>query len=299
MRWSDLPPAARLFRIAHAAWAVVSLVSLGRVWWSACTGRRDRALAASIAWLSLEGVALVIGGGDCPFGPAQARLGDPIPLFELVLPPRAAKAAVPVLTVVSLVGIILALVRSARRQPLSYRPGWRSPQRTGATRVRRLPPQARARSSSPAMRRFSSSMRKLCVAGDEPEAMTAQALRDATRRATGEERGAVEARVERSSCLAVRLGAPAEPVPDARTLRRGVKGHAAVGLRGGLERDVAGQRPGHTVDVGGTPRDHDVGPLHEAFVGILDRDHPDLTLGSKPVRYRVGDYVRVAKQRLV
>jgi hypothetical protein len=117
MSWSDLPPAARSFRIAHVVWAVVSMASLGRVWWSACTGRRDRALAASIAWLAIEGVALVIGRGDCPFGPAQARLGDPIPLFELVLPPRAAKAAIPVLTVVSLMGIVLALVRSAARPP--------------------------------------------------------------------------------------------------------------------------------------------------------------------------------------
>lgn len=114
MSWSDLPPAARGFRIAHTVWAVVSMASLGRVWWSAWTGRRDRMLAASVAWLSLEGVALIIGRGDCPFGPVQARLGDPVPLFQLVLPPRAAKAAVPVMTAVSLAGILLALVRSSR-----------------------------------------------------------------------------------------------------------------------------------------------------------------------------------------
>lgn len=36
---------------------------------------------------------MVIGGGNCPFGPLQRSLGDPVPMFELVLLPKAAKAA--------------------------------------------------------------------------------------------------------------------------------------------------------------------------------------------------------------
>jgi len=112
--WSDLPIAAQAFRVAHAVWAVVSLVSLADIWLSVVTGRHDRRLAASIAWLSLEGIALVKGRGDCPFGPLQTRLGDPVPLFELALPPRAAKAAVPVLAVVSVLGITLAVLRACR-----------------------------------------------------------------------------------------------------------------------------------------------------------------------------------------
>jgi len=95
MTWSDLPSGARAFRIAHVVWSVLSLASLGYIWACALTRRRDRRLWASVAFLSLEGVALVVGRGDCPFGPLQTWLGDPIPLFELVLPPRAAKAAVP------------------------------------------------------------------------------------------------------------------------------------------------------------------------------------------------------------
>jgi hypothetical protein len=41
--------------------------------------------------------------------PLQDRLGDPVPMFELVLPPRAAKAAIPVLAAVASVGLVLAL----------------------------------------------------------------------------------------------------------------------------------------------------------------------------------------------
>ncbi|CAN5755354.1 hypothetical protein BH23CHL8_BH23CHL8_17690 [soil metagenome] len=58
----------------------------------------------------LEGVALFMGRGDCPMGPFQRRLGDPVPLFELVLPPRAAKLAVPVLFALSLAGMAALLV---------------------------------------------------------------------------------------------------------------------------------------------------------------------------------------------
>ncbi len=115
MGWSDLNPAAKAFRVAHAAFAVVSMSSLAYVWLSAVTRRRDRLLAGSLAVLLFEAAALVVGRGDCPFGPAQARLGDPVPLFELVLPPRAAKAAIPVLTVVSVIGMLAAAARGPRR----------------------------------------------------------------------------------------------------------------------------------------------------------------------------------------
>jgi hypothetical protein len=99
---------ATAFRVAHTSLAALDVGALGYVWWSALTRRRGRRLQVSTAVLLVEGVALLIGGGNCPLGPLQRRLGDPTPLFELVLPPRAAKAAVPVLAGVSLVGLLLA-----------------------------------------------------------------------------------------------------------------------------------------------------------------------------------------------
>lgn len=112
--WSELPPRARAFRVAHAAYSVVGLSTLGYIWACVATGRRDRYLAASVAFLSMEGVALIIGRGDCPFGPLQAELGDPDPLFALVLPQRAAKAAVPVLTAAALAGMAGLVIRWPR-----------------------------------------------------------------------------------------------------------------------------------------------------------------------------------------
>jgi len=99
--WSQLGTGARLFRIAHAVWGGLNLAGLAYLAWSAATRRRDGIAFVSAAVLCAEGVALVIGRGDCPFGPFQASLGDPVPMFEWVLPPRAAKAAVPFLSVIT------------------------------------------------------------------------------------------------------------------------------------------------------------------------------------------------------
>lgn len=109
--------AARRFRTLHTVIAVIDLAGLGYVWICAVTRRRDRLVGLSVSALLIEGVALVVGRGNCPLGPLQRKLGDPVPLFELVLPPRAAKAAVPVLAAISLVGLGLIVLRppSAKR----------------------------------------------------------------------------------------------------------------------------------------------------------------------------------------
>ncbi|HEY7936062.1 MAG TPA: hypothetical protein VID26_02925 [Candidatus Limnocylindrales bacterium] len=114
MAWSELTPAAQRFRIVHAAWSIAGLASLGYLWTCALVRRRDPALASGITFLVVEGVALAIGGGDCPMATKQRAWGDPKPFFELVLPPRAAKAAVPLLFGASLVGLIAVALRPPR-----------------------------------------------------------------------------------------------------------------------------------------------------------------------------------------
>ena len=116
-RWEDLGTAARLFRVAHGVWGAFSLAGLAYLWRAASLRRRDRTALASFGLLSAEGVALLIGRGDCPFGPLQARLGDPVPMFEWVLPPRAAKAAIPALTVLSVAIMAGWLIRAGLPLP--------------------------------------------------------------------------------------------------------------------------------------------------------------------------------------
>ena len=108
---ASLGRAARGSRVAHELIAVIDLGGLGSLWTCALTRRRDRLPHFSIKALLVEGVALVVGRGNCPLGPLQRKLGDPVPLFELVLPPRAARAAVPLLAAISAGGLALLAIR--------------------------------------------------------------------------------------------------------------------------------------------------------------------------------------------
>ena len=109
--WRDLPYRALGFRIAHVLWGIVELGALVHVWRSALVRTRGRYLWPSMALLLTQGAALLVGRGNCPFGPFQRRLGDPVPMFELILPPRAAKAAIPALFAVAVAGMVAALLR--------------------------------------------------------------------------------------------------------------------------------------------------------------------------------------------
>lgn len=112
----SLPPAALVFRCAHAGIAAGFLVAIGYVWWCGLTRRRGPRLRAATAALVTEGALVVANRGDCPLGGLQERLGDPDPLFELVLPPRAARLAVPALGAVTACGLALAWRRPDERR---------------------------------------------------------------------------------------------------------------------------------------------------------------------------------------
>jgi hypothetical protein len=112
---SGLGQGAKALRAGHVLIAAVGLSSVAYVWWCAVARRRDRMLGAALVALSVQGIAVVVGRGNCPLGPLQERLGDPTPLFELVLPPRAAKAAFPVLLAVTLGGVIALVARPPKK----------------------------------------------------------------------------------------------------------------------------------------------------------------------------------------
>jgi hypothetical protein len=109
-----LSRAALAFRAFHAAIAIEQLLAIAYVWWCALGGRRDRLLRMAAASLIGEGVLVAANHGDCPLGGLQERLGDPVPLFELVLSPRAAKQAVPTLGAITAAGLALLVVRGRR-----------------------------------------------------------------------------------------------------------------------------------------------------------------------------------------
>jgi hypothetical protein len=117
-----LSPAARAFRVGHGVIAVSFLAAIVHVWWCALTGRRGRGLRVAVVALVAEGAFVTANHGDCPLGPLQERLGDPVPLFELVLAPATARRAVPALGLVTLAGLVLLARRPAAAPNASRRP---------------------------------------------------------------------------------------------------------------------------------------------------------------------------------
>src|SRR5215217_2837810 len=110
-RVRKLSRAALAFRAFHGVIAVEMLLAIAYVWWCALSRRRDRLLRIAVATLIGDGVLVTANRGDCPLGGLQDRLGDPVPLFELVLSPRAAKRAVPTLGAITAAGLVLVAVR--------------------------------------------------------------------------------------------------------------------------------------------------------------------------------------------
>ncbi|MGZ4371894.1 MAG: hypothetical protein ACXVRZ_08840 [Gaiellaceae bacterium] len=99
-------------RTAHGRVSVVFLCSIGLVFFSAWSGHANTLTLAAVAALCVEGLLVVLNGGNCPLGPLLRRLGDETPFFELFLSPRAAKLAVPLLAVVTALGVVLLAVRT-------------------------------------------------------------------------------------------------------------------------------------------------------------------------------------------
>lgn len=99
---------ARAYRAAHVVWGLAQLMALARVWSSALGMPRRGGFWPAAGFLGIQGAGLVAGHGDCPMTSLQHRLGDEVPMFELVLPPRAAKAAIPALAAVAVLGSVLA-----------------------------------------------------------------------------------------------------------------------------------------------------------------------------------------------
>jgi hypothetical protein len=102
---------ALALRAAHAGISFGFLGAIGYVWWCGITRQRGPLLRTAVTALVCEGAAVAANGGDCPLGGLQERAGDPVPLFELVLSPRAAKLAVPTLGGVTALGITLVALR--------------------------------------------------------------------------------------------------------------------------------------------------------------------------------------------
>jgi hypothetical protein len=101
-----------LVRLMHGAITAFFTSCILYVYYAALRRKRGPILYGAIGALVVEGGVVMANGGDCPLGGVHRRYGDDRAFFELLMPQRAAKIAVPVLGAVAVLGIVLSLTRS-------------------------------------------------------------------------------------------------------------------------------------------------------------------------------------------
>ena len=99
-------------RLAHELVSAVFLCCIAIVYLGAWRGEAGVVTIVALAALCAEGVLVLLSRGHCPLGPLFRRLGDDKPFFELLLPPRAAALAVPILGAVTMLGAVVLAVRA-------------------------------------------------------------------------------------------------------------------------------------------------------------------------------------------
>lgn len=100
-----------LIRTVHGLLSAFFLACIGYVYYAAIADTKSPLVFAAAAALVLEGAIVVLNRGNCPLGAMHTRYGDDKAFFELLLPPRAAKLAVPILGLVAAFGILVAIAR--------------------------------------------------------------------------------------------------------------------------------------------------------------------------------------------
>jgi hypothetical protein len=102
-----------LLRVVHGVFALYFLACLGYLYYAAFSARFDLLLVAALVSLAIEGfVVFILNKGDCPLIYVQRKVGDDTPFFELFLPPRIAKLAIPFFGGLTWLAVALLSIRA-------------------------------------------------------------------------------------------------------------------------------------------------------------------------------------------
>jgi hypothetical protein len=99
-----------LIRLLHGLITIFFLTCIGYIYYSGITGDITAFSYLAIAAIIVEGIVVGLNKGICPLGTIHHKYGDDKTFFELFLPKKAAKLAIPVLGTISLLGSLLILL---------------------------------------------------------------------------------------------------------------------------------------------------------------------------------------------
>lgn len=100
-----------VIRLIHTLIALIFFAGIAVVYYSAVSQTYNLWLYLALGALFIEGVAVTLNRGDCPFLFLSRKYGDDKKLLELCLPKNVAKQMFKVLFIVILIGCLLLLFR--------------------------------------------------------------------------------------------------------------------------------------------------------------------------------------------
>jgi len=100
-------------RILHGLVTIYFMLCLLYLYTVGLTGNVNGILfTLAILSLAIEGIAVfALNRGDCPLIHIQRRVGDNKPFFELFLPPKLAKQAIPIFALLTVIAVLIILLR--------------------------------------------------------------------------------------------------------------------------------------------------------------------------------------------
>ncbi|MHC5036244.1 MAG: hypothetical protein ACYTHM_02930 [Planctomycetota bacterium] len=101
---------ALFFRALHVLFGLYLFTILGIVYYCGITGETGVFLWIAAGSLLAEGLILLLWRGRCPISLVQERHGDDKGFFGLFLPRKAWPFVLPILSVVSAIGLLLVAV---------------------------------------------------------------------------------------------------------------------------------------------------------------------------------------------
>lgn len=101
-----------ILRVIHGLFALYFIFCLIYLYYAAIFSKIDIFLIIAIASLSIEGlIVFILNNGDCPLIHIQRKIGDETPFFNLFLPSKLAKKAIPTFARITWFGVALLIIR--------------------------------------------------------------------------------------------------------------------------------------------------------------------------------------------
>lgn len=101
-----------ILRVVHGLFALYFIFCLLYLYYAVLFSKIDSFLLIAVISLGIEGfLVFVVNKGDCPLIHIQRRIGDNTPFFNIFLPAKMAKKAVPFFSNITCIGVVLLIIR--------------------------------------------------------------------------------------------------------------------------------------------------------------------------------------------